>query len=535
MGRGHSRKRRSKYDIKTAAAVICCIAAVLLLIFAIRKKGGERPETAGPTATEESSAAVQTSEAETKETAMNRTTEAETEEPEPEPSYYFDKSRRQREYYPDENAALREYEWNLPRVDEFGNPVFRQTDDSYPEYQMIRGVDISAEQGKIDWFNVREARCDFVIIRADERFAENYEGAYKLGLRIGAYFCSSASTAEEAEAEAEEFLDVIGGRQIDIFAAYVPENMDAEGPFGCETSELSFENADRKLNTEIAETFCRTLENSGVRPAIYSSMRYEAEMYDMSALAGRYEFWYSDFGGTPETPYPFSSWQYCLTGGITGINGPVHLDVYLHRPYVETDAEKKIYSYTQFYEEAYENTSWVNYRKVNEAWNGEWARIMAGGQEFMAFGCGICCLSNEVSTLTDKVIMPDEMYYSTKEHTSYYPESGRGAVSWDCMKSMCEYYGLSMKLRRKPSDFETFVSDVSGAASVIILASAHNDRRLWWYTDGHYVSIWEYDPASGTVFVADPSTQYNRLRVDLIDIYNALKTGSNYQYALIDR
>ncbi len=151
----------------------------------------------------------------------------------------------------------------------------------------------------------------------------------------------------------------------------------------------------------------------------------------------------------------------------------------------------------------------------------------------MIFGCGICCLSNMVSTLKDSVVDPEAMYYATKEQTSYYPESGRGAVSWENLKIMCGYYGLNMELRRKPSDYESFVQEIQSVPTAVVLVDGNNDKRLWWYTDGHYVNIWDYDPAAGTVFVTDPSTHYNRQRVKLVDIYNALKTASSYQYAVV--
>ena len=525
MEKGHSRRRQTAKKKKTAAIVLLGIA-VILLAFLLRKGGTGEEETTTAVPETESTVPVPETETGIPETETIAPTEPVTEEttPAPEWVYYRDKSGAEERYLLEEDAAMREYEWGIPRTDENGNAVFRITDDSFPEYEMLRGVDISQAQGAIDWYKVREARCDFVLICADEMFADHYDGAYRLGLKIGAYYPSAAENAEEARAEAAEFLSVIGERKLDLFAAYVPEAMD--------TDELP-DNRDKEQATETAAAFCEEIETAGLRPAIYASMRYEAEMYDMTALAGKYDFWYSGFEGTPETPYPFAAWQYCLTGGIKGINGPVNLDVYLGRPYEETAAEEKIFSYTQFSPEAYETTTWVNYRSANVPWNGDWAKIPAGGQEFMAFGCGICCLSNAVSTLTESVVDPEEMYYSTKKNTSYYPESGRGAVSWDIMKAMAGHYGLSMSLCRKPGDYAAFQKDVAAADNVIILVNGDNDRRLWWYTDGHYVGIWEYDPDMDTVFVTDPSTHFNRLRVPLTDIYHALKTGSNYQYAVV--
>ena len=514
MARGRSRRRRSDHHILIMLAAAILLIAAFVLVFLWRRKGPEEPSQTETMTQTESEAPPETT----------APTEPVTEtEPELNWQYYTDKSGMQRQYLQEEDAPVREYEWNIPRVDEYGNPVFEKTDETFPDYEMIRGIDVSKAQGKIDWYQVRDARRDFVILCADESFEENYRGAYQLGLKIGAYYRSDARTEEEALEDAESFLSILDGKELDLFAAYAPEDMEAE----------PMEEGDRELNTRLADVFCGAVEEAGFRPAIYASMYSEAERYHMAELAGKYAFWYSDFGGTPETPYPFACWQYCLTGGISGVTGPVNLDVLLTRPYEETEEERKIYSYTQFYEEAYQNTSWVNKRVSAEGWNGEWARIQAAGREFMMFGCGICCLSNMVSTLTDRVVDPEEMYYATKEKTSYYPESGRGAVSWENLKIMCSEYGLNMELCRKPSDYETFVKEIESVPTAVILVNADNDKRLWWYTDGHYVNIWKYDPESGTVFVTDPSTHFNRQRVKLLDIYNALKTASGYQYATV--
>ena len=519
MTKGRSRRKRPGNHIrKIIVAVLLVLAAVLFIVVRIKHAPKEPGPTTGPTMTETPT------ESESQPTETTTETEPVTEtEPEPEWQYYIDKSGKDQRYLLEEGAALREFEWNIPRTDENGNPVFEKTDDSFPDFEMIRGIDVSKEQGTIDWYQVRDARCDFVILCADERFEENYRGAYALGMKIGAYYRSNAATEEEAREEAREFLSYLEGKELDLFAAYVPEDM-TDGQLFRE-SEIP--------RTQIAEAFCDTVEEAGFQPAIYASMFSEAERYEMSALAGRYSFWYSEFAGTPVTPYPFCCWQYCLTGGIRGVTGPVDLNVLLVRPYEEKEEEKAIYSYTQFYEEAYQMTTWVNKRVSAAGWNGDWAKIQAAGREFMMFGCGVCCLSNSVSTLTDLVVDPEEMYYALKDQTNYYPESGVGAVSWENLKSMCGYYGLNMDLRRKPSDYESFVKEMQAAPTAIVLVDGNNDKRLWWYTDGHYVNIWKYDPVTGTVFVTDPSTHFNRQRVKLKDIYNALKTASSYQYGVI--
>ena len=291
MTKGRSRRKRPGNHIRNIiAAVLLILAAVLFIVVRIKHAPKEPGPTTGPTMTETPT------ESESQPTETTTETEPVTEtEPEPEWQYYIDKSGKDQRYLLEEGAALREFEWNIPRTDENGNPVFEKTDDSFPDFEMIRGIDVSKEQGLIDWYQVRDARCDFVILCADERFEENYRGAYALGMKIGAYYRSNAATTEEAREEAREFLSYLEGKELDLFAAYVPEDM-TDGQLFRE-SEIP--------RTQIAEAFCDTVEEAGFQPAIYASMFSEAERYEMSALAGRYSFWYSEFAGTPVTPYPF--------------------------------------------------------------------------------------------------------------------------------------------------------------------------------------------------------------------------------------
>ena len=72
---------------------------------------------------------------------------------------------------------------------------------------MRYGIDVSENNGPIDWEDVRESGCDFVIVRSsyglnsrDEKFLEYVNGAHAAGLQCGAYrrheakaFCTGAA------------------------------------------------------------------------------------------------------------------------------------------------------------------------------------------------------------------------------------------------------------------------------------------------------------------------------------------------------
>ena len=197
----------------------------------------------------------------------------------------------------------------------------------------------------------------------------------------------------------------------------------------------------------------------------------------------------------------------------------------LRAAYEESDAEKLIYSYVQVPEGYYDVEEWI----------GDWTHLEAGGQEFFYFGCGICCLSNMYSTFYQTPVTPDVMFELTKANTDYYPDSGKGAVSWTQLKQMCVLFEIPSEVKQKPYDYSAFQYDVMTADTTMVLVCKDNDDKLWYYTKGHYVNLWEYDPVTDTVFVTDASGMFNRARVNLRDIYNALKTASDAQYMVAFR
>ena len=189
----------------------------------------------------------------------------------------------------------------------------------------------------------------------------------------------------------------------------------------------------------------------------------------------------------------------------------------------ESAEEKRIYSYLQVPAE---------YAK-DPLWAGDWTDLEAGGQKFFYFGCGICCLSNMCSTFSGSAVQPDVMFEAAKAHTDYDPDSGVGALNWRQLRQMTESFGADAAVCRKPEDYSSFQKDVETSDTVVVLVCKDNDDKLWWYTKGHYVNLWEYDAETDTVFVTDSSGLFNRTRLELIDIYHALKTASDAQYMVV--
>ncbi|MCI9176410.1 MAG: hypothetical protein HFH49_16055 [Lachnospiraceae bacterium] len=164
------------------------------------------------------------------------------------------------------------------------------------------------------------------------------------------------------------------------------------------------------------------------------------------------------------------------------------------------------------------------------SWSGEWCRFEVDGNSFGSFGCGLCCMANVYNTLSPYEVSPWDMYEHAKISSGYTPGGGYGAIDWQEMRCTLETCGISGELHSKPETYEEFRQQIREAKSAIVLVCSGNDNSFWAATQGHYVNIWLYQE-DDTVFLADPGNrEKNRSRIPLRYVYDALKTGSTFQY-----
>ena len=79
-----------------------------------------------------------------------------------------------------------------------------------------KGIDVSENNGRIDWKEVRANGIEFAIVRLgygrghlDSLFYENINGALDAGLKVGVYYYSYALTKGAAKQEAEFMLHIL--------------------------------------------------------------------------------------------------------------------------------------------------------------------------------------------------------------------------------------------------------------------------------------------------------------------------------------
>ena len=200
------------------------------------------------------------------------------------------------------------------------------------------GIDVAKYQGTINWADVASAGMDFAIVRLgyrglvngeiteDSNARYNLQEAEKAGLKLGAYFFSTAVTKEEAIEEANWVADFLAPYPITYPIAY-----NCEGFGDPENRQYPLSKAER---TDIALAFLKQIEKRGYEAMFYASkneMENDAK-WEVSRIEEDYKIWVAQY---PEKPYPETEkssysrihhmWQFTRNGEIPGI--PVGVDV----------------------------------------------------------------------------------------------------------------------------------------------------------------------------------------------------------------
>lgn len=203
----------------------------------------------------------------------------------------------------------------------------------------IRGIDVSAWQGNINWDTVANYGMDFVILRITEAgnvidncFEKNYSGCQKHNIPTGAYKYSYAMTVAEIQSEARKVVEVLNGRKLQY-----PVWLDLEW------------NNQRSLGAEqihkLAEAFEKIIAAAGYKFGIYCNVDWYLNV--ICSHLKKYDFWIarypaSDNGTLQERLRPDFGvgWQYSSKAKIPGITGVVDRNVF-YKDYKGEDTVKK--------------------------------------------------------------------------------------------------------------------------------------------------------------------------------------------------
>ncbi|MDR0221802.1 MAG: glycoside hydrolase family 25 protein [Lachnospiraceae bacterium] len=192
------------------------------------------------------------------------------------------------------------------------------------------GIDLSRQNGEVNFARVKSAGVDFVMLRLgargyetgqitiDDNFHQNLNGALDNNLHVGIYFFSQAINTTEAIEEANLIIEALVDRRIAYPVVFQMEYV------AYDAARIDGLSKDEK--TEIAMTFCNYLSGAGYVPMIYGTKEWLIEQIDMTKLMA-YDIWLSQPGDLPDYPYKYQIWQYSHNGAIAGVGGDVSLNV----------------------------------------------------------------------------------------------------------------------------------------------------------------------------------------------------------------
>lgn len=204
---------------------------------------------------------------------------------------------------------------------------------------LIYGIDVSSYQKDINWGAVASDSVDFAIIRTgttnynqetmitDQYFVQNYTGAKNNGLKVGAYYFTSAFTQSGMIKNAQDCLNTLNGRQLDY-----PIFIDIENP-AKSTKQVAL--GKNTLTSYLFEALT-VLRNAGYKAGVYSNKSFLESYVDVNRIkSAGYYIWMAQYpsGSYAVNPTDYdksdncSMWQYSSIGSVNGINGYCDVDV----------------------------------------------------------------------------------------------------------------------------------------------------------------------------------------------------------------
>lgn len=181
----------------------------------------------------------------------------------------------------------------------------------------VRGVDVSAYQGDIDWQTLSNQDISFAFVKAtegssfvDRKFAFNFSEAQKTELKVGVYHFFSYDSS--GITQAENFINTVKP-----FEGMLPPVIDLEF-YG--DKEKNPPDRD-KVATELQAMLDALEQHYGLKPIIYATER-SYELY-LSGGYEEYDIWIRNVISKPDLAddRSWTFWQYTNRGRLDGYNG----------------------------------------------------------------------------------------------------------------------------------------------------------------------------------------------------------------------
>ena len=181
------------------------------------------------------------------------------------------------------------------------------------------GIDVSRWQEDVDWRRVKDSGVEFAFLRIsnhnleDYTFETKYQNAFSVGMPIGVYCYSRATTVEQAQEEARIVLEILNGRKLDY-------------PIALDLEDAVHKTMKKETLHQMIQAFKQVIEDAGHPFVLYSYVTFLNSNLDRTKLDG-IDLWVAryrnvalgtGYNGTGTIRY----WQY-NSGQYKGSNSQV--------------------------------------------------------------------------------------------------------------------------------------------------------------------------------------------------------------------
>jgi GH25 family lysozyme M1 (1,4-beta-N-acetylmuramidase) len=186
---------------------------------------------------------------------------------------------------------------------------------------MLKGIDVSNNNGTIDWRAVAGSGVSFAFLKAtegtsfvDSTYATNRNAAKKQGIKVGAYHFARPGKSQPGQ-QAEHFLAHAQPQQGDLYPVLDLEDNGGLGPADVQ---------------RWARGWLDAVERSvGVKPIIYTSPSFWHDRVGNADFSGN-ALWHAQYTKRPTADVAgawkaYAIWQHADDGSIAGISG--HCDL----------------------------------------------------------------------------------------------------------------------------------------------------------------------------------------------------------------
>lgn len=180
-------------------------------------------------------------------------------------------------------------------------------------------IDVSRWQGHIDWNKISNANIQGVIFRIglrgtktrelllDEKFFEYYNGAKSIGLHVGCYFYSAATSVSDAREEAIFVIRTIKDNDIRFD---MPVYLDLE-------ENMTYKTGKENVRA-ITSTYLNLMDQANIYAGIYCNKNWAETFYTPDMFAS-HPLWIAQYGEKCTYTGPYGMWQYTDKGSVSGI------------------------------------------------------------------------------------------------------------------------------------------------------------------------------------------------------------------------